>query len=158
MGTQWVEVFFGEMGSGKSWCGRCYAGWHGYEFFEGDDVVTRELLDRSGRFKPIPRGVIREFVRVLAAETVKRARATQAPTLVVAQALYLDEDRRVFAQLLREEGVYVRTWHWVRTPFFKHVRNLLTRKERWRWVGYMLMNKPFFQAPVSHDYEDFPNG
>jgi len=157
MATDRVEVFFGEMGSGKSYCGRVYAGWHGYEFFEGDDVVTRELLDRSGRFRPIPRNVIREFVRVLAAETVRRAAATSAPVLVVAQALYLDEDRTWFARLLAEHGISVE-WHWVRTPFLKHVRNLLTRKEGWRWVPYMLFNKLFFEKPVNHDYEDFPNG
>jgi hypothetical protein len=145
--AQRVVVFFGEMGSGKSWCAERYAGDRGFCFFEGDSVVTHELLDRSGRFKPIPRGVIREFVQVLSRAVVEHAQQCDSATLVVSQALYLDEDRRAFEAYLVEHGLAV-DWRWVRTPFFKHVRNLLTRPKRWRWVVYMLMNKPFFQAPT----------
>ena len=77
MAAHTVIVFFGEMGSGKSYTGARFARCRGYEFFEGDSVVTHELLDRSGRFKPIPRGVIREFVDVLMRATVDRAATEQ---------------------------------------------------------------------------------
>ena len=150
-----VVVFFGEMGSGKSHCAREFAGEHGYEFFEGDSVVTRELLDRSGRFKPIPRGVIREFVQVLSRAVEERARMSRSSHLVVAQALYLDEDRLAFQRYLNEHGLFVR-WFWVRTGFFQHVRQLLSRPKGTRWVPYMLVNKPFFQAP-SHPHLVFWN-
>lgn len=151
-----VIVFFGEMGSGKSWCAKRFAESAGHEFFEGDSVVTHELLDRSGRFKPIPRGVIREFVQVLSRAVVDRAAATTVPTLVVAQALYLEEDRLAFGRYLEEHGLAV-SWQWVRTPIIKHVRNLLTRPKGLRWVGYMLMSKPFFEAPLAHEHSVFHN-
>lgn len=151
MAARNVIVFFGEMGSGKSWCAERFAADHGLPFFEGDSVVTHELLDRSGRFRPIPRGVIREFVRVLMHAVVERAAATDNPTLVVSQALYLDEDRMALMEHLEANGLGVE-WVWVRAPFHRHVRNLLTRRPKGlRWVGYMLLNKPFFQRP-SHDH------
>jgi len=153
---QRIVVFFGEMGSGKSWCAERWARGHGFCFFEGDSVVTRELLDRSGRFKPIPRGVIREFVDVLSKAVVEHALGCESDTLVVSQALYLNEDRLAFGRYLEEHGFMVE-WKWVRAPFTRHVRNLLTRPKRWRWVGYMLMNKPFFQAPT-HPHVVYPNG
>ena len=147
-----VHLFFGEMGSGKSWCAERWAKYQGLTFFEGDSVVTRELLDRSGRFKPIPRGVIREFVKVLAQAIIDKAGGGD---IVVSQALYLDEDRLWLESILAEHHLAVH-WVWVKTGFFMHVRNLLTRKERWRWVGYWLMNTPFFQKP-SHKHEVFRN-
>ena len=148
-----VHLFFGEMGSGKSWCAERWARQQGLRFFEGDSVVTHELLDRSGRFKPIPRDVIREFVRVLATAIIKEAGGGD---LVVAQALYLDEDRVWLQQLLFEHGLVVK-WTWVRAGFFRHVRNLLTRSKGIRWVVYMLMNKPFFQKPIGHEHRVFRN-
>lgn len=150
-----VVIFFGEMGSGKSYVGERYARDHGLCFFEGDSVVTRELLDRSGRFKPIPRGVVREFVRVLARAVTEHAHTCESPTLVVSQALYLDEDRLALAEHLKAHGLTI-DWRWVRTPIWRHVAQLFSRPKGIRWIAYGLFNKLFFQPP-SHEHTVWPN-
>lgn len=154
--AQNVIIFFGEMGCGKSYCASRYAEEHGCPFFEGDSVATPELIERASKFKPLTREIIRKYVQVLADAIIGTARYTEAPTLIVSQALYLDEDRAHLAQCLQEAGFNVCFW-WVKCSLYRNVRNLLTRPRGLQWVYYWLINKPFFQKPSIIKYQIYYN-
>lgn len=141
-----VEIFFGEMGSGKSYSASRCAISGGKEFLEGDDLVPPEMAQRVLEFKPLTRAMVSHFVGTLTDEIVHRA-VRSKNGLVVAQALYFDEDRQEIECALASVGHSV-TWYWVRPSLFRNVRQLLKRKRGWRWVLYWLVNKPFFQRPA----------
>lgn len=144
-----IYIFFGEMGCGKSYCGERYAKKHGFKFFEGDSVVTPRMMDKVVKFKPITRDLIEEYLDVLFEEIARQAETCE--NLVVAQALYTDEDRKDLKIFLECLGYKVKMW-WVKVPLMQNVRGLMTRKDGWKWVLYWLFNKPFFQKPA-HDHE-----
>jgi gluconate kinase len=154
--AQNITIFFGEMGCGKSYCASRYAEKHGFPFFEGDDVATPDLVARASKFKPLTREIITKYVRVLGDAIIGVANYTEAPTLIVSQALYSEEDRCFLMGYLQEHGFNVRFWL-VRCAWHRNVRNLLTRPKGLRWVYYWLINKPFFQKPVYIKYSEYPN-
>jgi hypothetical protein len=86
-----VTIFFGEMGCGKTYCASRYAERHGFQFFEGDSVVTPRMLERVQKFKPLTRDIVEEYVGVLSNAIADQM--NDCDNLVVSQALYLNEDR-----------------------------------------------------------------
>lgn len=148
-----VYIFFGEMGSGKSYCGSQYAEKHEFKFFEGDSVVTPRMLERVSKFKAISEDILEEYMDVLADSIVDQM--VDCDHLVVSQALYRNKDRESLKVFLECLGYRVRMW-WVRVPLWRNVQNLLTRDNGWKWVLYWFINKPFFQKPT-HDYQIFYN-
>jgi gluconate kinase len=148
-----ITILFGEMGCGKTYCGSHYAERHDFKFFDGDSVVTPQMLDKVLRFQPIPRDVLKEYIGVLTNSIVDQMK--DCDNLVVAQALYLNEDRESIKASLESAGFTVRWW-WVQVPLWRNVQNLLTRKNKWKWVYYWALNKLFFQKPT-HSYETFLN-
>jgi gluconate kinase len=148
-----IYIFFGEMGCGKSYCGERYAKKHGFDFFEGDSVVTPRMLERVSKFKPISRDILDEYLDVLA-DAIADA-AEKCDHLVVSQALYINEDRQSIKIFLESLGYKVRMW-WVKVSFWRNFRNLLTRQDGWKWALYWLINKPFFQSP-DHDHDVYYN-
>lgn len=145
-----VIIMFGEMGAGKNYHGTQLAKLTGYEFFDGDTVATPEMIARVAKFRPLTRDIVERYVEVLSNAIADKMEHCE--NLIVAQALYLDEDRKSLALFLTCLGYEVE-FEWVRTTFWRNARQLLSRPNGWRWVLYWLINKPFFQKPT-HEYEE----
>ena len=143
-----IIIMFGEMGSGKNYWGKRFASDSGYTFFDGDTVISSEMLARVSKFKGLPRDMIFEYVNKLVEEIANRVE--QASGLVVAQALYFDEDRLFLEMFLRNLGYNVR-FNWIRPSFWRNLKQIYSRPNGFRWALYWLMNKPFFQKPT-HKY------
>jgi hypothetical protein len=104
-----VYIFFGEMGAGKN-----YYGWQFVQnlmlnqkvkaasFFDGDWVVTPEILDSVQNFKTLTTEMIGKYVKVLAAAIEEELKSTD--NLVVAQALYFNSDREWLTRYLTNKG------------------------------------------------------
>jgi len=151
-----ITIFFGEMGCGKTYCGSNYAKRHGFEFFEGDSVVTPRMIEKVSKFKPLTRDIIEEYIDILCNAIADKAeKMTDSPVLIVSQALYINEDRESVKIFLESLGYEVRFWL-VKVPLWRNIQNLLSRKDGWKWVYYWLINKPFFQNP-KHDHQVYPN-
>ena len=148
-----ITIFFGEMGCGKSYSALRYAERHGFKFFEGDTAITPRMLELVKQFKPLPRDVVKGYVEHLCDKIVEQALG--CAHLVVAQALYLNEDRQFLKAHLEALGYNVRMWH-VKVQPWRNFQNLLSRDRPWKWVYYWLMNKPFFQKP-NHEYQVYYN-
>lgn len=148
-----VTILFGEMGCGKTYCGSRYAEKHGLKFFDGDTVVTARMMNKILHFKPITPAMLQEYMEILAQAIADRM--VDCDHLMVAQALYLDENRKFLQTFLQSLGFEVKFW-WVKVSFWRNIKNLLTRERGWKWVFYWLFNKSFFQKP-SHYYEKFTN-
>ena len=144
-----VIILFGEMGGGKNFWGERMAQDLGYTFFDGDTVVTQEILERVQNFKALNREMVERYIDHLCEEIANRIEA--APGLVVAQALYFDEDRKALGLFLRSLGYNVR-FKWVRPTFWRNLKQIYSRDNGFRWVLYWLMNKPWFQKPT-HEYD-----
>jgi len=112
-----VIILFGEMGGGKNFWGERMAQDLGYAFFDGDTVVTQEILERVQKFKALNREMVERYIDHLCEEIANRIEA--APGLVVAQALYFDEDRKALGLFLRSLGYNVR-FKWVRPTFWRN--------------------------------------
>jgi gluconate kinase len=148
-----VYIFFGEMGSGKSYCGERFAKGQGYKFFEGDSVLTPRMLARVSKFRSVSEEILQEYMDVLADAIADQMEDCE--NLVVAQAFYRDEDRKSMITFLECLGYCVKMW-WVRVRTWRNVQNLFTRQDGWKWFLYWLMNKPFFQRPT-HPYQECLN-
>jgi gluconate kinase len=144
-----VYILFGEMGCGKTYSGYVYAKRHGFEFFEGDSVVTARMANRVAGFKPLTRDMIEEYMDILSDAIADRME--HCDHLVVSQALYFDEDRVLLKSFLESFGYHVEMW-WIKSKWYRNIQNLLSRENGWKWVVYWLFNKPFFQKPThAHD-------
>jgi gluconate kinase len=151
-----VNIFFGEMGCGKSYCAQKYAERHNFPFLEGDQFVTPEMAQRVSNFQSLNERMIDEYMEVLGdAISDRMEKMRDSETLIVAQALYRDQDRKDMKLLLESQGYEVRMWL-VKVPLWRNIQNLLTRKDGWKWVLYWLLNKPFFQKPT-HEHQTFYN-
>lgn len=144
-----VVLLFGEMGGGKNYWGIRLAEDAGYDFFDGDTAAPPEMMEKVVNFQPLSREMIVQFVETLKQEILFRAEQSKLG-LMVAQALYFDEDRKSIISLLEQEGYSVSAY-WIKPPVWRNFRQILSRPHGWRWVLYWLMNKPFFQKPT-HDY------
>lgn len=144
-----VIILFGEMGAGKNYWGKIIAERHGLVFFDADTVIPPEMSTLVRDFKPIPREMISRFVDDLGGIIADKADANNG--VVVAQALYTDEDRKFLLLFLNSLGYKVH-FVWITTSTWKNFKQLLSRDHGWRWVAYWLMSKPWFQKPT-HKYE-----
>lgn len=146
-----IEIFFGEMGSGKSYHARLQSEWSNIGFLEGDELVPHEMIQLVKKFRPVTREMIIELVDRLIVE-IKKLADFEPRGLAVSQALYFDGDRNRIDAELREAGHEV-VWYWVRPSFTKNMRQLLTRSKGFRWVLYWLANKPYFEQPTHRHVE-----
>jgi gluconate kinase len=144
-----IVILFGEMGCGKNYWGERFAQDLGYQFFDGDTAATPEMVERVVKFKPITREMIIRFVNHLAEEIADRAEKTTG--LVVAQALYFDEDRKFLKLFLSSLGYNV-VFKWIRPSFWRNLKQIYSRKNGLKWALYLILNKPFFQKPT-HEYD-----
>jgi len=148
-----VYIFFGEMGSGKSYVGSRFAQSKDFKFFEGDSVVPPRMMERVSKFKSISEDMLEEYMDALADAIADEM--TTCDNLVVSQALYRDEDRKSLKLFLECLGYRVQMY-WVQTRWHRNIQNLLTRQNGWKWVLYWLLNKPFFQKPT-HECQIWQN-
>ena len=148
-----VYILFGEMGCGKTYCGKNYAERHDFKFFDGDSVITPKMMEKVAKFKPLTRDMIEEYMDVLSDAIADQM--GRCDHLVVSQALYSDEDRWLLKSFLESLGYQVRMW-WVKCKWHRNIDNLLTRDKGWKWVLYWLFNKPWFEKPT-HEYQIFHN-
>lgn len=145
-----VLIFFGEMGSGKNYWGEHYSNKFNCTFFDGDSIVPPKMAEKVSNFKPLTRELIQDYVGILANAIVDRA-VEKNQDLIVAQALYSNEDRKFIAEYLCCFG-YAVIFYWVRPSFWRNLKQIYSRKNGLRWVFYWLMNKPFFQKPTHQHY------
>jgi gluconate kinase len=148
-----IMILFGEMGAGKSYSGKLIAKEMDLTFFDGDTVASSQMIEKVSKFRPLTREMVANFVDTLLQEIEKRA--SQAPgALVVAQALYFDQDRVRIYKRLTELGYRVR-FYWIKPRFWRNLSQLWSRPKGLQWIWYWLINKPFFQKPT-HPYALIP--
>jgi adenylate kinase family enzyme len=144
-----IVIFYGEMGSGKSYQAQSYAKRFDLPFFEGDDVVTPEMR-KCVLVRPIPKKVLEDFIfNCFVPEVINRANENKGE-LVVAQALYSREHRRLVKDKIEEAGLKV-SFFCVNVPYSQNVRQLLTRPLGPAWVYYWLLSHFFFQRGGDDD-------
>lgn len=140
-----ITIFYGEMGSGKSYRARRFALNLGIDFYEGDDAVT-PAMKKCILVRPIPKDVLEDFLFNSLTPAIHE-RAREVPHLVVAQALYSREHRLRIKDALQTLGHNVQ-YILVKVPTWQNVRQLLTRKRGPMWVAYWAMNHFFFEEEM----------
>ena len=98
-----IIILFGEMGCGKNYWGEQIARERGYIFFDGDHAAPPAMVEKVTRFQLLSREQILQFVKELCIIVIEKAASAESG-LVVAQALYFDEDRKFMAQTLINHG------------------------------------------------------
>lgn len=142
-----VMILFGEMGAGKNYHGERLAKAEGLTFFDGDTCLSGRMVERVRKFKSIPRNILLDYIdNFLTPEIIERTH-TSENGVVVAQALYLDNDRQAVALTLENQGFEVE-FYWVKTPRRRNIKQLYSRSNGARWVMYYLQNTIFFQKPT----------
>lgn len=141
-----IVLLFGEMGSGKSYLGKQLAKDRGLRFVEGDDLLTEPIKNRAGRFLPLSKDMVQDFVHKLSADVHELLQDVSINGLVVSQALYLNEHREQLIEFWASCGYEVETV-WVKTGFFQNLKQLWRRPKGIRWIAYWLLNKPAFEKP-----------
>ena len=145
-----VHIFFGEMGSGKSFQAKRFAQHEFMPRLEGDDLCSAEMVDLVSQFKPLSYSLVAELVDRLIMRMGELCETDDA--LVVSQALYFNDDRLRVSRELEALGHSV-VWHWVRPGFFTNMKRLFGRPRGLRWIAYWLLNKPFFDRPTHYVYQ-----
>lgn len=126
-----IIIVFGEMASGKSTVAKelAYQYFHLPEdaFFEGDDVLNlpclSDLKNKVKNNEPLNHDDINKLVENLIDQIKKKSHGNSS--LIVAQALYFDSDRRKIQDALGKENV---RFIWVKTPVFKRLTQLFNRE------------------------------
>lgn len=154
-----IHIFIGEMGVGKSYLAKKFAELNDYPFYEGDDAIPLEMSERVRKWLPLSRDMVRRFVEWNLTDEIKNfiERNPQASNVVVCQALYNDRHRLALFRNLHFWPYWGRTpefnkirWYHVKAPFLQHCKQLLSRKNGFRWLIYGLLNKLGFQKPFLH--------
>jgi hypothetical protein len=136
-----ITIFFGEIGSGKSYYASKYS-----NFLEGDNYLSPEVLERVSKFKPLTKEMVSESIKkFLIPAIIDKARLSNA-NLFISQALYSNQDRLFIKSFLELIGYKV-GFIWVKPSIWKNFTNLLKRKS-FKWFIYWLINKPYFDPPT----------
>lgn len=147
-----LYVIFGEMGTGKNYVGERLAKHIGCEFFDGDTVIPKVMLDKIINFKSLDTNDIDNYVYFyLIPEIGKRSTnglSIGTKDLVISQALYRNTHRETIKFFFGEENV---RFIWLPVfSVFTHMKRLFSRKNGLKWMLYGLYNKFFFQEPDSN--------
>jgi gluconate kinase len=145
-----VIILFGEMGSGKNYWGEQLAEEYGYQFLDGDTILSPTMVERVKNFQPLTPKMIEDFVCDLGDAVDDRLDYQDVGGMVLAQALYTNKDRCFLRDYLTKFGYDVKLC-WVKVPFWQNAKQLFSRKRGLRWIMYWLMNKPWFETP-DHEY------
>lgn len=133
------------MGVGKSYWAQRWSHHAGFPWLDGDECLPQKMLDKAKKFQQFTQEEVSSFVDSDLITAILR-KVKDAPGLVVAQALYRDDDRKSLDAMLTELG-YETTWIWLKPGWIQNIKNLFKRNNPWRWLQYWLLNKPYFQAP-----------
>ena len=145
-----VFILFGEMGCGKTYIGKRLAIQTKSRFWDGDEAITPEMLERVSQFKPLTLDIIERYVAVLGDSIVQIAKESDT-NLIVSQALYLDKHRKNLASKIENFGCEIE-FCWVKCGNISNIMHLWSRPQKMQWIWYWLINKPFFQKP-SHPHQ-----
>lgn len=141
------------MGIGKNHVGEKLAKHLHCEFFDGDTVIPKTMMEKVTKFKSLNTADIDNYIYShFIPEIGKRS---QGKDLVVAQALYRQSHRDTIEFFFGEENV-----KFVWLPVFSnavHIKRLYGRKNGIRWTLYGLYNKLFFQEPEKSTYKVINN-
>ena len=144
-----INIFFGEIGSGKSYHGRMIAEKAGIPFYEGDDFLPQKYKDKISKGWPLSKAEARKFVLIDLVRELDRLYSyhnSRGESFVVSQALYSRMHRNFLFDCFNRDVRYI----WVKSPgFFRHLRQLANRPHSVMWTASMLLSKPFFELPVS---------
>ncbi len=77
--------------------------------------------------------MIEEYIEILIDEI--EGQAEDVRNLIVAQALYFDEDQKEIKSYFENLGYYVQ-FYWVRPPWWRNIRQIFKRKNPWKWFLY----------------------
>lgn len=148
-----IIILFGEMGAGKNFLGEKIAKRLGYQFIDGDVFATPEMVKRVSKFKLLNRTIVCKYVMELFFQILPLAINNN---LVIAQALYSDEDRVYLEKYLGNAGHKI-SFKWIKPNFWQHMKQLYSRPKGFLWVLYCLINKLFFERPKLHYSEIIKN-
>lgn len=143
-----LYFFFGQVGAGKTYCAKRFAKKIGAHFYDGDDSLSLELRSKVEKVQPLTRSDIYGFITNYLAEDCVRL-AESHDVLVVAQALYNEGDRLWLGHTLRRFGIDTIFVH-IRTPFWRNLKQLWSRKNGLRWIRMWLISKPWFEQPTHY--------
>lgn len=138
-----IYLLFGEMGSGKNYIGELFADRFNCFFFDGDNVIPKEMKEKVDNFKFLGKKVINNYVDNHLIPAVRNMH--RFGSVVVAQALYTRAYRRKFVEAFGSENVIM--IHIRPESLLCNLRFLWKRRRGFRWALYFLLSKPFFQRP-----------
>jgi len=131
-----IRIFYGEMGSGKSYWGKKFAEFEGINFIEGDDFLPEALKHKVDRAQLLTPEEVDSYIRDCLIPALKKI---DQPT-IVSQALYRREHRKLISN-----NVDNVEWVLITAPFFQHMKQLFSRKHGFKWVVNALLSKVFFE-------------
>lgn len=146
-----ILLYYGEMGSGKSYRAKTVAGWLDIPFIEGDDLMSPEMCERVGRFLPPTEEQIQELIDAV----VLAVASSNHFELTIAQALYRKRHRDQLVTELERLGYHVQLML-VRPGFWRNLRQLWSRPRRVRWILYWLASKPWFEPGQGDQVVSWP--
>lgn len=141
-----IVLFVGEMGVGKTHRAKNYAASRDLRFIEGDWMMGEKMGAAVGKFGRVTREMREDLVERMKLQ-VLRAADEHERGVVVAQALYKEEDRRALVDYWTKYGFLV-VLIWVRAPFWQNLGQLWSRDRGLGWVYYWLASKLSFQKPT----------
>ncbi len=139
-----IVLFFGEMGSGKSYLANRYANMHAMHFIEGDLFLSPEMRARVSKFMPPTKKQLADLVGLLGRQVGRLALGPRG--IVVSQALYRNEHRRQLIAFWEDAGYEV-TCFWVKPSFLQNLKQLRARRRGIRWVLFWLASRAWFETP-----------
>ena len=148
-----IYLLFGEMGVGKNYVGERLAKYLNCPFFDGDTVITADMMRDILGFKILsPQEIDRYVYEYLIPAII--GQALQPNDLVAAQALYQQHHRDDVIEALSDNALLKATGHnlvkpvWIVSPsFISHGHRLFGRDQGAGWLAYWLACRPLFQEP-----------
>lgn len=145
-----LTILYGEMGIGKTTVGKALAKHLDVDFFDGDDLLPQNLLDKIKKNIPLTTSEVEEYVIKYITPFLKGER-----NLVFAQALY----RRKHRQYIQKELLLAKIPHvFVQIKydkFWNHIKQLWSRPHGFRWILMAMISKAWFEGPKGDDKDLF---
>lgn len=132
-------IIFGEMAMGKNFVGKLLAEEFGFYFYDGDEALVdgQKLRNKED---------VDSFVKNQLIPEIEK-QVNKNPKLVVSQALYFEEHRKMILDHFKE-NMPVRFIHVTASSVVQRER-LLQRPEADSWLSYAARSHRRFEAPLS---------
>lgn len=145
-----IYILIGEMGCGKSFIGQKLANEMSPStiFLDGDSVIPNDILQKVNNFKQLSLDDLRLITIALKDKIFSLKKKYPTSSIVVSQALYRKEERRLLYKYVWHNFPDDKVWFYhVKCSSWMNIKNLLKRENGWSWVWYWFKNRPFFQSP-----------